>query len=106
MTFEQRVAIIAGLGFTPRQARFLTLVALHSGYCLRRQYATFAGLECGKNVSEFLERLVARSWRGASRSGATAATSITCSPGPSMLRCSRTTTATAGTPVRPSSPGS
>jgi hypothetical protein len=60
MTFEQRVAIIAGLGFTPRQARFLTLVALHSGYCLRRQYATFAGLEYGKNVSAFLERLVAR----------------------------------------------
>jgi hypothetical protein len=60
MTFEQRVATIAGMGFTPRQARFLTLVALHSGYCLRRQYATFTGTECGKNAGEFLERLVAR----------------------------------------------
>ena len=60
MTFDQRVEIIARLGFTPRQARFLTLVALHSGYCLRRQYATSAGVECGKNVTEFLERLVAR----------------------------------------------
>jgi hypothetical protein len=59
MTFEDRVATIIGLGFTDRQARFLTLVALHGGYCLRRQYAAFAGVEYGKNVRDFLERLVA-----------------------------------------------
>jgi hypothetical protein len=34
-------------------------VALHSGYCLRRQYAAFAGVECGQNVRDFFDRLVA-----------------------------------------------
>jgi hypothetical protein len=33
---------------------------LHSGYCLRRQYLTFAGLQYGKNVREFLDGLVTR----------------------------------------------
>jgi hypothetical protein len=57
---EERVAAVAALGFTARQARFLTLVALHSGYCLRRQYAAFAGLGYGKNVRGFLDGLVDR----------------------------------------------
>ena len=48
------------MGFTQRQARFLTLVALHSGYCLRRQYATFAAVSYGKNVRDFLDDLVAQ----------------------------------------------
>ena len=38
----------------------MALVALHSGYCLRRQYLTFAGLQYGKNVREFLDGLVTR----------------------------------------------
>lgn len=58
--FEERVAAVAALGFTPRQARFLTVVALHSGYCLRRQYAAFAGVGYGKNVRAFLDGLVDR----------------------------------------------
>jgi hypothetical protein len=60
MTFEQRVEAVEALGFTTRQASFLTFVALHSGYCLRRQYATFAGVSYGKNVRDFLDSLVAR----------------------------------------------
>lgn len=48
------------MGFNQRQAMFLTLVALHSGYCLRRQYASFAGVAYGKNVRDFLDDLVAR----------------------------------------------
>lgn len=48
------------MGFTQRQARFLTLVALHSGYCLRRQYAAFAAVSYGKNVRDFLDDLVAQ----------------------------------------------
>ena len=52
-------APFSDLGFTPRQVRFVTLVALHSGYCLRRQYAAFAGVECGQNVRDFFDRLVA-----------------------------------------------
>lgn len=58
MTFDERVAALAPLGFTPRQTRFLVTAALHSGYCLRRQYLAFAGVRYGKNVCDFLEALV------------------------------------------------
>ena len=60
MTLDDRVAALAPFGVTPRQARFLVIVALHSGYCLRRQYEAFAGLQYGKNVRDFLDGLVAR----------------------------------------------
>lgn len=60
MTCEDRVRALAPWGFTPRQTRFLVTVALHGGYCLRRQYATFAGIQYGKNVCDFLEALVER----------------------------------------------
>jgi len=60
MTFDERVAALAPLGFTPRQTRFLVTAALHSGYCLRRQYLAFAGVRYGKNVRDFLDALVRR----------------------------------------------
>jgi hypothetical protein len=60
MTTDQRVAALEGLGFTARQSRFLATVALHSGYCLRRQYEAFAGIQYGKNVRHFLDGLVER----------------------------------------------
>ena len=60
MTFEERVGALAPLGFSPRQTRFLVTVALHGGFCLRRQYAAFAGLQQGAPVRGFLEKLVHR----------------------------------------------
>jgi hypothetical protein len=60
MTFAERAAALEALGFRPRPAAFLTTVALHSGYCVRRQYAAFAGINYGKNVGDFLEHLVER----------------------------------------------
>jgi hypothetical protein len=60
VTFEDRVRALEPLGFTERQTRFIATVALHSGYCLRRQYATFAGVVYGKNVRDFLDTLVER----------------------------------------------
>jgi hypothetical protein len=60
MIFEDRVEALEPLGFTPRQTRFLVTVALHSGYCLRRQYVAFAGVQYGKNVRDFLDGLVER----------------------------------------------
>jgi hypothetical protein len=60
MTFEERVQALQPLGLTPRQTRFLVTVALHSGYCLRRQYATFAGIQYGAVVRQFFEELVRR----------------------------------------------
>ena len=60
MTLDDRVRALGSLGLTPRQTRFVALAALHSGYCLRRQYLSFAGLRYGKNVRQFLDGLVAR----------------------------------------------
>lgn len=60
MTFDDRVRALALLGFSERQTRFLVTVALHSGFCLRRQYMTFAGLKYGAGVRDFLDRLVTR----------------------------------------------
>ena len=60
VTLAERAAPLEALGFTARQATFLTIVVLHSGYCLRRQYGAFAGIKYGKNVRAFLEGLVER----------------------------------------------
>jgi hypothetical protein len=60
MTLATRVHAVEGLGFTTRQAGFLVQAALHSGYCVRRQYAAFADVAYGKNVRDFLDSLVTR----------------------------------------------
>lgn len=59
MTFDQRVEAIAAKGFTPRQARFLATVMVHSGVCLRRHYCAFAGIQHGQVDINFFDRLVA-----------------------------------------------
>lgn len=58
MTLADRAQGLESLGFTERQARFLAVVALHGGYCLRRQYVAFSNVAYGKNVRDFLDSLV------------------------------------------------
>jgi len=60
MTFEERATNVGSLGFSARHAQFLVNVALHGGFCLRRQYEAFAGIRYGKNVRDFLETVVKR----------------------------------------------
>ncbi len=60
MTFDERVRALAPWGFSEQQTRFLVTVALHSGFCLHRHYAAFAGLAYGAGVRDFFDRLVAR----------------------------------------------
>ena len=60
MTFDERVRALGLLGFTERQTRFLVTVALHGGFCLRRQYMASAGVKYGAGVRGFLDRLVAQ----------------------------------------------
>ncbi len=55
--FEDRVTAVAALGFTPRQARFLTTVMLHSGVCMPRHYTKFAGIALGHNTRDFFAKL-------------------------------------------------
>jgi hypothetical protein len=58
VTDAERIAAVAKLGFTPRQAGFLVTVAMHSGVCLSRHYATFTGLVWGQVVRDFFAMLV------------------------------------------------
>ena len=58
MTFEERTQAVASLGFTERQARFLVTVMLHSGVCVPRQYARFAGIVHGQKTRKFFAKLV------------------------------------------------
>jgi hypothetical protein len=60
MTTDERIQAVEPLGFTRRQAGFLVAVMTHSGVCLPRQYAAFAGVAYGHKVNRFFERLVGR----------------------------------------------
>jgi hypothetical protein len=57
MNFEDRVKAVAEFGFTERQAGFLVTVMLHSGVCVPRQYASFAGTAYGHKVTKFFDKL-------------------------------------------------
>jgi hypothetical protein len=78
MTFDERVQALQPLGLTPRQTRFLVTVALHSGFCVRRQYAAFARIRYGASCGSSSTRWSAASWPPASPTGATAASCTTC----------------------------
>src|SRR5918995_4535563 len=58
MNLEHSVQTIRKRGFTERQARFLVLVARHSGVCVMRQYSTFAGIVFGEKTRKFFAQLV------------------------------------------------
>jgi hypothetical protein len=60
MNFDDRVKAVSEFGYTERQARFLVTVMLHSGVCVPRQYAEFAGTAYGHNVSKFFDKLARR----------------------------------------------
>ncbi len=60
MESQDRIAAIARLGFTERQARFLVLVMQYSGVCLLRQYTAFAGIVHGQKTRNFFAKLVSR----------------------------------------------
>jgi hypothetical protein len=47
MTKDQQIENIVRFGYTAREASFLALAALHSGYFLRRQYCTYLGVGFG-----------------------------------------------------------
>lgn len=62
MTAE-RVQALVDHGFTERQARFLVLVMRHSGLCVKRQYAAFAGIaNGGEKCNAFFAKLVRRGY--------------------------------------------
>jgi hypothetical protein len=47
-------------GYSETEARFIELVALHSGLFLRRHYIAYAGVKTGKHPTEFLKELLSK----------------------------------------------
>jgi hypothetical protein len=67
LTTAECVQAVADSGFTERQARFLVLVMRHAGVCVKRQYATFAGIaNGGEKCNAFFDKLVRRGFAVAS----------------------------------------
>jgi hypothetical protein len=58
MTFAERADAVATLGFSHRNASFLTMVLLHGGYFVRRQYCAFAGVKRGMTDWAVVQRLL------------------------------------------------
>lgn len=57
---EEHVERIASLGYTVSEARFLYMVATHSGYFTLRQFNAFAGVHPGKRSAVFAQKLLKR----------------------------------------------
>ncbi len=53
-------AALRGLGYTDREAQFIELAALHSGYFVRRQFNAFLGQPRGRAAADFVQKLIRR----------------------------------------------
>lgn len=63
---EQDIAAIQSLGYTEDEARFLYIVAIHSGYFVPRQFLTLTGSKWGYRTDQLAKKLESRghaSWR-------------------------------------------
>jgi hypothetical protein len=63
---DEHIRAIQSLGYTLDEARFLYIVATHSGYFLQRQFLAFTGAHWGKRTQHFTEKLESRghaTWR-------------------------------------------
>jgi hypothetical protein len=56
---DPQLAGLVRLGYTDREAAFLRLAALHSGYFTRRQYLQFVGKSAGGTAAALIEKAVA-----------------------------------------------
>ncbi len=55
---QEHVQRIAALGYTDTEARFLYIVATHSGYFTLRHFNTFVGIHRGKRCMAFAQKLL------------------------------------------------
>jgi hypothetical protein len=66
------IAAISTLGYTPEEARFLYIVAIHSGYFVPRQFLASSGTKWGKRSNHFVTKVESRghaTWREYDRTG-------------------------------------
>jgi len=54
------IPVIERLGYSPEEAEFLCLAAIHSGYFVRRQFNDFVGQGRGGAAQRFIEKLLGR----------------------------------------------
>ena len=57
LTHQERIEAIVRLGYTPKEAAFLCVAALHGGFFLRRQYCRFLGKGTGGTASALIEKV-------------------------------------------------
>jgi len=57
---ESSIENLRSLGYTQAEARFLYLVAMHSGYFSARQYLAFAGAKSGERSAAFTQKLLGK----------------------------------------------
>jgi len=55
---QDQIERLAALGYTEPEARFLYVVATHSGYFTMRQFNTFTGVSRGKRSMAFAQKLL------------------------------------------------
>lgn len=63
---EHDIAAIGALGYTEDEARFLYIVATHSGYFVPRQFLALTGAKWGYRTDQLARKLESRghaSWR-------------------------------------------
>lgn len=58
---EASIENLRGLGYTEDEARFLYLVATHSGYFTARQFLTFTGAKSGDRSMAFTQKVLGKS---------------------------------------------
>ena len=57
---DEVIPVIERLGYSPEEAEFLCLAAVHSGYFVRRQFNDFMGRGRGGGAQRFVEKLLGR----------------------------------------------
>jgi hypothetical protein len=60
----EQLAAVQSLGYTPEEARFLSIVATHSGYFVMRQFTAFAQAQPAKRSDPFAKKLKSRGHAG------------------------------------------
>ena len=68
----ENLAAIVSLGYTLEEARFIYIVAMHSGYFVPRQFLASCGVKWGKRSDHFAGKLESRghaTWREYNRTG-------------------------------------
>lgn len=60
LTSNERIHALVRLGYTEREAAFLSLAGLHSGYFLRRQYCQFIQRGIGGSAAALVEKILVK----------------------------------------------